>query len=185
MEYSGDTLEKLLKNNNININEKVLIGKQIIKGLEYLHRQGIIHRDIKSSNILVSKEFGKYHARIIDFNFSKFIFSNEKLNETIGTLAYCAPELLKDSLYDKSVDLWSLGVVLFEIFHGYHPFDQDNNSELTQMVNKICYDNSQIYILENSTEIDNSWKEIIKICLSKKPEHRLNIRIILDIITKS
>lgn len=185
MDYSGDTLEKLLKNNRLNQDEKNSIGKQIIKGLEYLHSQGIIHRDLKPSNILVSKEFGKYHARIIDFNFSKFIFKDEKLNDTIGTLAYCAPEMFQNSPYDKNVDIWSLGVILFEIFIGHHPFDEDRSIELPALVQKICNDNSQIDLIERSSKVDSNWKEIIKFCLKKNSVYRLNMKVILEKCIKS
>eukprot|EP00483_Globobulimina_turgida_P000658 UN00658 len=92
--------------------------------LKYLHSQQIVHRDIKPENILFTK---KGVIKLTDFG-SAFTKMNRSdydvfaLSTVIGTPSYCAPEILQGRVYSYGVDLWSLGVVLFECIAGYHPF---------------------------------------------------------------
>ena len=104
----------------------------ITTALYYIHSYGIIHRDIKLENILMtnSSDFGE--PKLIDFGFSKMIGPNEYCSEPFGTLGYAAPEVLSGKPYDKRADVWSLGVVLFMILAGCAPFDGESDKERAQ-----------------------------------------------------
>lgn len=94
--------------------------KCIILGLEKLHENHLIHRDLKSDNILVSLEGG---VKIADFGFAaQLTKEKQKRTSVVGTPAWMAPELILKSRYDEKVDIWSLGIILVELCEGYPPY---------------------------------------------------------------
>lgn len=110
LEYvGGGSLESLIHHYK-GLNEKIIANytSQILKGLEYLHTNKIIHRDIKSGNILVNKGV----CKLTDFGASKQIFGSigkEKFNSFIGTPYWMAPEVVMQKGHDRFADIWSLG----------------------------------------------------------------------------
>ena len=93
---------------------------QILLALEYMHKNNYIYRDLKPENILIDKEG---NIKLTDFGLSKIMPKEEKTTYTMcGTAEYLAPEILFGKGYDKTCDWFSFGVVLFEMFCGYHPF---------------------------------------------------------------
>jgi serine/threonine protein kinase len=93
---------------------------QILLALEYMHNNNYIYRDLKPENILIDKEG---NIKLTDFGLSKIMPPDEKITYTMcGTAEYLAPEILFGKGYDKTCDWFSFGVVLFEMFCGYHPF---------------------------------------------------------------
>ena len=93
---------------------------QILLALEYMHKNNYIYRDLKPENILIDKEG---NIKLTDFGLSKIMPPDEKTTYTMcGTAEYLAPEILFGKGYDKTCDWFSFGVVLFEMFCGYHPF---------------------------------------------------------------
>ena len=93
---------------------------QILLALEYMHNNNYIYRDLKPENILIDKEG---NIKLTDFGLSKIMPPDEKTTYTMcGTAEYLAPEILFGKGYDKTCDWFSFGVVLFEMFCGYHPF---------------------------------------------------------------
>jgi len=136
MEYlEGGTFANYLENTPIDdLSEKQAsyCMYQIAKALEYMHQFGIIHRDLKPENIMIKNKL-PYSSldsiKVMDFGLSKILGPNERVKDGYGTLTYVAPEVLTRKPYNKHVDIWSLGVIVFYVLSGTFPFDDSSNNE--------------------------------------------------------
>ena len=143
----------------------------------YLHSYGIVHRDLKPENILMTDLSMQADIRLLDFGLSKIVGNDEKCTEPYGTLSFVAPEVLQGKPYDKSVDLWSIGIITFLLLCGYLPFD-DKHSEreiARQTIQDPVPFEEKIwskYSPEAKTFVDG--------LLQKKPEKRYTIKEILE-----
>ena len=125
MEYvKYGTLKKWMKSHNKISEEDVsLILRQIFSAIEYLHGKQICHRDIKPENIMLSKENDLNGIKIVDFGLSASNFDKLINNDYCGTYIYMAPEQIEKKLYFISVDIWSIGILMFMLLNnGKHPF---------------------------------------------------------------
>ena len=174
MEYiSGGTLNQYIKSHYFYISESEAanIILQIGNGLKYLHNYGIVHRDLKTDNIMLTKNNENGIIKIMDFGLSKVVGPNEGLIDGYGTLNYCAPEVLMREPYNKQIDIWSLGIILFYMLVGHFPF-QGNNEEI--IAKKIVYQPLKF----DEKEWENKSKKVINLIeksLEKKPNKRINI----------
>jgi serine/threonine protein kinase len=126
MEYvKGKDLFEYLKSHNYRISEpqvqKILYS--LLAGVSYLHERGIIHRDLKLENIIMSDDSESAVPVIVDFGLSKIFQPKGKAQDPFGTVGYCAPEVLKRIPYSFSCDMWSLGCITFALISGCLPFD--------------------------------------------------------------
>ncbi|NIW93799.1 MAG: protein kinase, partial [Phycisphaerae bacterium] len=122
--YEGETLKDKLKNQKLKKEEAIYIAIQIAQGLERAHEKGIIHRDIKPANIFVSD---RNEIKILDFGLAKLTGQAQltKDSSTLGTVAYMSPEQCGGGEVEQRTDIWSLGVVLYEMLTGKQPFKGD------------------------------------------------------------
>eukprot|EP01135_Chromosphaera_perkinsii_P009375 Nk52_evm51s1737 gene=Nk52_evmTU51s1737 len=141
----GDMLQILMKGR---IEEKKCAEyiKQLLDGLTYLHSLGIIHRDLKASNVLFGNgeevENGQKVVKIVDFGYSKFVRPNEGLTDPCGTMKYYAPEIVEQKEYNKPVDLWSLGILTYSLLTGDFPFSAKDDTQLLISISKGKYSKS-------------------------------------------
>lgn len=111
--------------------ERTLIALDVARGMEYLHSRGIIHRDLKSLNVLLDS---KKRGRICDFGLSR-IKSSAPMTGLIGTTLWMAPEvLLSTPFYDEKVDVYSFGILLWELVTGLPPYNNEVSTELTRQI---------------------------------------------------
>ena len=122
--YEGETLKQKIQRGPIQVNDALDIGIQIVEGLAKAHEKEIVHRDIKPANIMMTSEGV---AKILDFGLAKL--SDEtmltKEGTTLGTVAYMSPEQVRGETVDKQTDIWSFGVLLYEMITGISPFIGD------------------------------------------------------------
>ena len=114
---------------------------QISSALEYLHNNLLIHRDIKLENILLTQDLST--VKLCDFGFCVQLLKHPetqkimKCRDQCGSMQYVAPEILLGHDYDFSVDMWSFGIVIFSMFHGYLPFSRFQNCSRSKFVQHI------------------------------------------------
>jgi len=148
----------------------VHIVKQILYAVKYLHEQGIAHRDLKPENLLCSGEGSLEVVKIADFGLSK-IFAGEKGEELMtscGTPGYVAPEVLMCESYDKSVDMWGIGIITYILLAGYPPFYANNDTQLFEKIMNAEYDFDD----ECWDDVSDLAKDFIQHLLVKEPENR-------------
>src|SRR5262249_4485576 len=101
--------------NPASFDAKIFLLTQLIRALASLHRRGILHRDLKPTNVLVSHD----EVKVVDFGLSASV---QEASGTVGTLAYIAPEVLQGEAPTAAADLYAVGVIAYEMFAGRHPF---------------------------------------------------------------
>ena len=121
-------------NSNQSIKESYM--HQLIEGVNFLHENGIIHRDIKFDNILIqnTKELS---IKIIDFGLSILLCKGEQTKEGCGTLLYSAPEIIYNQPYNYHIDLWSIGIISFVLSYNKFPITQFHKSEYTKSLSEL------------------------------------------------
>ena len=156
MELCKCNLEEHLKLNDLTFLDKINISKDILNGLQYIHENNIIHRDLKLSNIFMSYD---NIVKIGDFGLATNVYDIDL--ETVGTFGYIAPEIMKDETYNTKADLYSLGMIFVSIFYKHK----------TEM--------EKIDIIEKIKKSNSDLDKIIKSLLDKNPENRISINEIL------
>jgi eukaryotic-like serine/threonine-protein kinase len=128
--YEGETLAQKLSRGIIPVRESLNLAIQIARGLSAAHARNIVHRDVKPSNIIITKE---NVAKIVDFGLARVIATasaTQSISST-GTLPYMAPEQILGESIDQRCDIWALGVILIQMITGSHPFVRPNTGAMT------------------------------------------------------
>jgi TolB-like protein/Tfp pilus assembly protein PilF len=134
MEYvDGETLRDMVRKGPLKTEETLDIAVQVAAGLGEAHRKDIIHRDIKSANIMVT---AKGQAKVMDFGLAKLRGGSSltRSQTTVGTVAYMSPEQARGEELDQRTDIWSLGVVLYELLSGQLPFRGDHDQTVIHSI---------------------------------------------------
>jgi serine/threonine protein kinase len=145
------------------------IIKHVLLGLSHMHNKNYIQRDIKLENILTDKN--RTIFKICDFGWSSHVSDINWLQMKGGTLAYMSPEGLQGYLQTKKVDIWAVGVLLYELIFKKEPFKSSNNNESTQLKN-ILYNNLDFPL---SVQVPSSIPDFIKKCLNLDPAQRPSV----------
>jgi len=171
--YPEGNLKELLSTHEINQAERIAIVEGLLAGIEYLHLNKIIHRDLKPSNILISKDIkGSFIPKIADFGLSKIADENEltSISNSFagGTLEYSPPEQLYGHKLSFNSDLWSFGVIAFEILTGKKPFTSDDFTGSAEAKRSVIY--HKIINAEIPATMDlcpTPFDQVIRRCLVK------------------
>jgi serine/threonine protein kinase len=140
----------------------------LAQALEYCHMKNVIHRDIKPENLLVDS---KGEVKIADFGWSVHAPSSKR-HTLCGTLDYLPPEMVEGHAHDKTVDIWSLGVLCYEFLVGSPPFEAQGHSETYRRIAKVD--------LKFPSFVSDQAKDLITKLLVKDPSHRLSLREVVD-----
>ena len=165
--YEGETLKKKIERGPLKIGDALDIANQVAQGLTKAHEHGITHRDIKPANIMITADGV---PKVVDFGLAKLSGRTmlTKTGSTLGTAAYMSPEQARGEPADHRTDIWSLGVVLYEMLTGKRPFEAD-------------YENALLYSILNAepepitgirTGISMELERIVQKCLQKLPSGR-------------
>ncbi|XP_027204598.2 serine/threonine-protein kinase D3 isoform X1 [Dermatophagoides pteronyssinus] len=126
---NGDMLEMILGGENGRLNERVtkFLIYQILVALRYLHAQNICHCDLKPENVLLSSNSSFPQVKLCDFGFARIIGEKSFRRSVVGTPAYLAPEVLRNKGYNRSLDMWSVGVIIYVSLSGTFPFNEEED----------------------------------------------------------
>ena len=184
--YSGETLARRIARGPLPVDEAVEIARQVAAGLERAHEANIIHRDIKPANLMLTEARNTATGRlameaagadwlrpdrvkILDFGIAKL--EGSQLTQTGGvggTLAYMSPEHLREKTLDPRTDLWSLGVVLYEMLAGEPPFGSEIPTEVLQAI----LEREPARLASRRPEIDAGLERVVGKSLAKSPADR-------------
>jgi tetratricopeptide (TPR) repeat protein len=168
MEYcEGKTLKQIIEKETLSIKKVLDIGIQVCEGLTTAHKKEIVHRDIKSDNIMVTKEA---QVKIMDFGLAKLKGATKltKTRSTLGTLAYMSPEQAQGEEVDQRSDIFSFGVVLYELLTGKLPFAGEHQ---VAVIYSIINEEPQPVVRYNN-KVSPDLERMITKALAKDKEER-------------
>ena len=171
MEFvKGHDLEELLQDQSLSRSEALEVLAQVCDGLNFAHRQQIVHRDIKPTNVRVQRDGKRLHAKVMDFGVAKI--SNSDMTATgmvMGTVSYMAPEYIRTGKPDPRSDLFAVGVMLYECLSGRKPFAGDTTPTVLY---KIVNEPPDPIDIEKLKGISPAIRTVLDRSLCKNPDER-------------
>ena len=178
----GELFERLVTQGPYSEKEASRLMRQLAQGVAWLHQNGICHRDLKPENLLLSEPdgaTGEVTVKICDFGLSVILKEEDGdiLQEKQGTWAYWAPEMFATLGYGKQVDLWSLGVIMYILLAGQHPFDAPGRTDAQMRQNIQAGQLS--FAHEQWNAVSEEAKQLIRALLRHEPRERMSSEMLL------
>jgi len=174
MDYArgGELSSLLTSKNHFQEDYAKKIFRQIYNGVFYIHSKSIIHRDLKPNNILFLDE-EKTHVIIIDFGISGSANGNQKESVKAGTALYLPPEILlgKEFTSNTKLDMWALGIILYQMVQGCHPFVEQNSKKNSSIIDDIINNNLEF---NKKIKISDALKKLLEGLLEKNTRFRID-----------
>jgi serine/threonine protein kinase len=163
----GQNLRKKIESDPLELEEALRIATQVAEGLQIAHKKGVIHRDIKSANIMVTED---NQAKIMDFGLARMTGTTLLTQEgaAMDTIAYMSPEQARGKEVDHRTDIWSFGVVLYEMLTGELPFKGEHEQAVVYSIRK----DKPRPITEVNAEIPPSIEQVVDKALEKDADKR-------------
>ncbi|XP_046407252.1 MAP kinase-activated protein kinase 2 [Ischnura elegans] len=159
--------------------EAAQIMREICSAVKYLHDMNIAHRDLKPENLLYTKPDQAGILKLTDFGFAKETFSKDTLQTPCYTPYYVAPEVLGPEKYDKSCDIWSLGVIMYILLCGFPPFYSNHGLAISPGMKKRIRTGQYDFPNPEWKNVSQDAKDLIKGMLCIEPSDRLTIEMVM------
>jgi len=164
----GELYDEIVKRKHFTEKDASFIMYQLFLALEYLHKKGIVHRDLKLENLLIKKH-GSLEIKLADFGLSK-VYTGEALQTACGTPYYVAPEILNGEGYDHKIDTWAAGVLLYVLLSGRLPFSGDSDVELFRAI----LETDLVWKKPQFDTVSAEAKDLIQRLIAKDPSKRFD-----------
>eukprot|EP01041_Mallomonas_annulata_P003909 gene3909-7796_t len=122
----GELFDYVVEKGTLSEEEASVLVRKITSAVAHMHSLNIIHRDLKPENLLLTSKDVNAEVKLIDFGLAKVMSETIQARSFLGTRGYLAPEMLQRHTYDKAIDIWALGVIVFVLLCGCLPFDDDS-----------------------------------------------------------
>ncbi|KAL1461900.1 hypothetical protein WDU94_013763 [Cyamophila willieti] len=167
----GDMLEMILSSEKGRLSERTtkFIITQILVALKHLHSKNIVHCDLKPENVLLSTNSELPQVKLCDFGFARIIGEKSFRRSVVGTPAYLAPEVLRNKGYNRSLDMWSVGVIVYVSLSGTFPFNEDED------INEQIQNAAFMYPPRPWRDISSDAIDLINNLLQVKQRKRLSV----------
>jgi len=170
LEYAegGELFDRIVEKTYYDEKEARSLSTILLKAIKFCHDRCIVHRDLKPENLLLASKTEDITVKIADFGFAVKSKTDKSLTTQCGTPGYVAPEILLSKPYGKSVDMWSIGVIIFILLGGYPPFSDNNQGKLYKKIKAGQFEFHPDYWGTISKEA----KDLITKLLTVDPEKR-------------
>jgi serine/threonine protein kinase len=148
-----------------------LVMSNMLDAIAFMHARGVVHRDLKLENLVLSRPNDLSSVTLVDFGLAKALMARERAENVCGTLAYVAPEALAAGQYGQGVDVWALGVAMHALLTGTWPFDNEDEDELMDSIIECDLDFDEG---EEWAGISPEAKDLLGGLLDPNPKHRLS-----------
>lgn len=162
----GEVFDHIVKYGEYSERDASVIARKIVEAVQFLHAQGIAHRDLKPQNLLCASD-DPTDIRIADFGLSKVFNQATMMQTCCGSPEYVAPEILMCVSYDQSVDMWSIGIIIYILLTGCFPFWSENVQTLYQKIMNGAYR------WPTKPAVSDSAKDLVRRLLEKDPKKRM------------
>eukprot|EP00123_Amoebidium_parasiticum_P009941 comp19792_c0_seq1/m.23754 comp19792_c0_seq1/g.23754 ORF comp19792_c0_seq1/g.23754 comp19792_c0_seq1/m.23754 type:complete len:599 (-) comp19792_c0_seq1:63-1859(-) len=166
----GELFDRIIKEGKLSEKQASSMMRQVCEALRHLHARGICHNDLKPENLLLTSEDADATVKLADFGTSLLLSEPVMMDKPNGTAAYRAPEIILHQPCERSVDMWGLGVVMYILVCGVHPFDVKGNSSNAQIM--LAASECKLDVCKGWARLSDAAKDLLTHLLDPNPETR-------------
>jgi calcium/calmodulin-dependent protein kinase I len=164
----GELFDRIVQLEHYSETQAMEAFTQMVEAVGHCHMLSIVHRDLKPENLLYQDALPNMCLKLADFGLAQIVSPSNRLHTACGTPGYVAPEILKGRNYDQSVDIWSLGVILYILLCGFPPFYEEHTPDLFRLIKKGQYEFPEPYW----DDVSEGAKDLIRKLLVVDPKDR-------------